>query len=77
MDPIEWKVIDIKQRIVDMKKQLKVGVWKEIFVEMAEEASIDYNNIKNKKRVHSFSLLPRFDHYVRNFIETCNKSKKT
>ena len=61
----------------DMKKQLKVGVWKEIFVEMAEEASIDYNNIKNKKRVHSFSLLPRFDHYVRNFIETCNKSKKT
>ena len=22
MDPIEWKVIDIKQRIVDMKKQL-------------------------------------------------------
>ena len=61
----------------DMKKQLKVGVWKEIFVEMAEEASIDYNNIKNKKRVHSFSLLPRFDHYVRNFIETCNKNKKT
>lgn len=22
MDPIEWKVIDIKQRVVDMKKQL-------------------------------------------------------
>ena len=22
MEPIEWKVIDIKQRVVDMKKQL-------------------------------------------------------
>ncbi len=22
MDPIEWKVIDIKQRVVDMKRQL-------------------------------------------------------
>ena len=61
----------------DMKKQLKIGVWKEIFVEMAEEASIDYNNIRNKKRDHPFSLLPRFDHYIKNFIDTCNKSKKT
>ena len=61
----------------DMKKQLKVGVWKEIFVEMAEEASIDYNNIKNKKKDHPFSLFPRFDHYVKGFINTYNKSKKT